>query len=444
MSLKKYTYDIIGRTMDEGGECEMFMESFISFSVEVSKGKIEVIESSSDSGTGVRYFRGGGVGYSYTTGFHPVKLREAFQAAKRNANSSSILEVDVLPGRADDQRGNTHIGKIPDGKYSEARIQDVIEMEKAAYDHNPYVVNTDGVIYGESRGVVAVANSRGYYKEETRGYCYCSIMVVAERDGETRSGWSYSQAQIPGIMDFRKVGCDGAKMAVEMLGSRQIDTGRYSVLFQGEAFTDIMGLLGEALSGENVVTGASFLTDRENISVASEHVTIIDNPLLEGGCFNAGFDAEGVGTRRKVLIDGGVLKEYLHHTYSAALYGRGLPGNAVRFSFRDIPAPGPTNLYLAGGNGTLGDLIRDMDNGILVRDIMGIHTADPVSGDFSLGIRGCLISGGNIISPFGEMTISGNLLELLKSVDKVGEELKFVGQYGSPDVIVRELSVSGN
>lgn len=444
MSLKRYTTDIIDRAIAGGGECEIFMESFISFSVEVRRGRVEVIESSSDSGAGVRYIHQGGVGYSYTTGLHPAKLREAFQTARKNANSSSLLEVDVLPVRTGDQGENNRSGYVPAGTCSEARIQDVIEMEKAAYAHNPCVVNTDGVIYGESRGVVAVANSRGCYKEETRGYCYCSLVVVAERDGETRSGWSYAQAQIPGMMDFRNVGSEGANRALELLGSRQIDTGKYSVLFAKEAFIDIMGLLGEALSGENAVTGASFLTGREGAAVASGHVTIIDDPFLEAGCFNAGFDAEGVRTGRKVLIDGGVLKEYLHHTYSAALYGKGSAGNAVRFSFRDIPAPGPTNLYLAGGMGTADDLIREMDEGILVSDIMGIHTADPVSGDFSLGISGCLISGGNIISPFGEMTISGNLLELLRSVDRVGEDLKFVGNFGSPDVVVKELSVSGN
>ncbi len=442
--LKKHTGDIMELALAHGGECEMFMESFNSFSIEVHRGEVEAVERAGDSGVGIRYFQDGRVGYSYTTGFDPDKLREAFHRARENSAFSSISRVDILPEGSGEPEEMELYPDLPSGEFDEDRVEDVLEMEETAYRYDPVVINTDGVIYEESRGVVAVAGSGGWYRQEERGYCYCSIMSAARKNGETRSGWSYGQAQSPELLNFNKTGRESASRAADLLGSRQIETGRYSVLFAGEAFAEIIGLAGEALSGENVVRGASFMGGRAGAVVASIDVNILDHPHLKGGCFNAGFDAEGISTAVRPLIEKGRLKEYLHHTKSAALYGRGNPGNAVRASFRERPSPGPTNLYLLPDDSGKDNLVKQVDSGIMVRDIMGVHTADTVSGDFSLGIRGRQIRGGRLGRPFTEMTISGNLLELLGNIRLIGGRARFAGNCGSPDVLVADLSVSGN
>ena len=198
-----------------------------------------------------------------------------------------------------------------------------------------------------------------------------------------------------------------------------------------------------ALSAEKVVKGTSAFGGRVGAAVAGGAVTIVDDPFLPGGCFGATFDAEGVPSVRKVLIENGVLRSYLHNSYSSRKMGIAAGGNAVRASYRDLPLPGSTNLYLVPGGRTEADLIAELGEGVYVQDIMGMHTADAISGDFSVGICGFNVRSGEIVNPICEATMSGNIVRLLQRVLETGNELVFIGRCGSPAVLVEALSISG-
>jgi PmbA protein len=239
------------------------------------------------------------------------------------------------------------------------------------------------------------------------------------------------------------VGRESARRAVRLLGSERIETKRYAVLIDGPAFTDIMNLLAEALSAEMVVKGTSLFAGKLGDRIAPRDVTIMDDPFMKGGCFNAGFDAEGVPKSECILVESGELAGYLHNTYSSRRMNVTPTANAVRSSFKGLPLPGPANLYLSPGTRKTADMIAGLSGAIYVQDIMGMHTADPISGDFSVGISGCYIRSGEVAGSIGEMTMSGNILEMLGRIVEVGYERVFIGPYGSPPVIVEDLSVSG-
>jgi PmbA protein len=181
--------------------------------------------------------------------------------------------------------------------------------------------------------------------------------------------------------------------------------------------------------------------------VASELVSLIDDGRREDGPAAGPFDDEGVATGRTALIERGVLRAFLHNSFTAAKAGTSSTGNASRAGYRSVPGVGPTNLFVEAGATSLGDLLGMAEGGVYVQDVTGLHSgANPVSGEFSVGATGLRIGGGELGQPLREMTIASTLLDMLKAVAAVGSELRFFpfgGGLGSPTLLLGEMTVAG-
>jgi PmbA protein len=162
-----------------------------------------------------------------------------------------------------------------------------------------------------------------------------------------------------------------------------------------------------------------------------------------GGIGSAPFDGEGVPTSRTVLIDKGVLKQYLYNTYTAAKDGVSSTGNGVRSSFKGTPEVGVTNFFIEAGHTPAEEIIKGVANGLYVTEVMGMHTANPISGDFSVGVSGLLIEDGEVTRPVRGIAMGGNIMELFNRIDVVGNDLQFFGSKGSPTIRIAEMTISG-
>jgi len=431
-----------------GVDCEIYGESIRGLNIEVYKGKIESLEYYDDGGVGIRVASGTKAGFAYTSDTSMESLHEAFSRASSALSAASFLDVDALAGPSrvrhpqEGPRGDLY-RTLPSDFDIEVKKDGVLLMEQACYDADKAIVNTEGVIYEEVIADVFITGTRLEYMEERRGCCNASLSAVASRDGDVKSGWYYGQGQSPKDIDFERVGRLAALRAVDLIGSRQVKTGRYSVLMDEIAFATILRFIESILSGEKVAKGSSVLAKKLGNRVASDVVTLVDDPFLGGGCFNAGFDAEGLETRRNVLIEGGFLRRFLNNAYSARMLKTEPTANAVRDSYRSQPVPGSSNLYLVHGVRSKDEIIKDITEGLLVTDIMGLHTADSISGEFSFGVLGFYIGDGAVQYPVSEVTISGNIVDFLESIVELGKELVFVGSYGAPAVLVEGLSIGG-
>ncbi|HHW45006.1 MAG TPA: TldD/PmbA family protein, partial [Desulfotomaculum sp.] len=235
-----------------------------------------------------------------------------------------------------------------------------------------------------------------------------------------------------------------ARRAVRMLGARPVATRRAAVILEPYVATGFLGLLGPGLTAEAVQKNRSPFAGKVGQQVASTMVTVLDDGAMAGGIASAPFDGEGVPTGRTVLIEGGVLKGFLHNTYTAARDGVQSTGNGVRGSFKSTPEVGTTNFFIQPGTVSPEQLIRDTASGLYVTEVMGMHTANPISGDFSVGAAGILIENGQLTRPVRGVAIAGNLLELLNHVDGVAGDLTFFGGRGSPTIRVARMSISGH
>ncbi len=439
--MKEYVNHILDIAKSRNVDCEVFAEDSRGLEIEVHRGSTESIERYRDRGVGIRLVENSRSGYAFSSDLSKAALESAFEEAAASAAAGSptgemlIADFHQLEREPDlSDRGEPDV---------EMLTERVLEMEEQAFSYSGEVVNTRNAGYSESWTRVTVGSTRGFVREDYRGCCSCFISAIARRGDEIRSGGFWHQSPERGGVDFRMTGRRAAARAVSLLGSRKIRGGRLPALFDSYAFIDMLGFLEDILSAEMVTKGMSCLAGKLNRELAPEYVNIVDDPALEGGCGNCAFDDEGVPAGRIELISGGVLKGYFHTSATARKMGGGRPGNAVRPSFKAIPEPGAANLYLEPGARGMDDMIAGIDRGVLIQNIMGIHTADTISGDFSLGFNGHYISSGERKHPLCEMTVAGSILDLLYGIAEIGSGLHFVGDTGSPPVLVSGLSVSG-
>lgn len=202
--------------------------------------------------------------------------------------------------------------------------------------------------------------------------------------------------------------------------------------------------LSEAVTGDAVAKGRSFLAGPLGRRVGSDHVALVDDGRRPGAVASSLWDDEGVPTGRTAVVDRGVLRSWLHDSASAARAGAVSTGNAVRDGWSSAPSPGPSNFFLAPGRGAARALLSATPRAFIVRDLIGLHTADAVSGDFSVGASGVLWEGGRVRRAVKGVTLAGNLLGLLKKIDAVASDLSWQGAFGSPTFRVSGLSIGGS
>jgi PmbA protein len=269
-------------------------------------------------------------------------------------------------------------------------------------------------------------------------------MVVAERNGESQMGWDMDTGRYISDVDVEKVGRRAARRAVNMLGARSIDTVRCNLLLENIVVCELLEVLACSFLLDNLEKGKSMFKGKIGDKIASSTVSIWDNGLLPKGWATAPFDAEGTPTQKTALVIDGICQGHLSDTYWGRRTGTGTTGNAARSAYKNLPTIGITNIYMEGKGPKLENLISDMGRGLFVTELLGVHTANPITGDFSLGATGFLVEGGKISYPVRGLAISGNLADLLLKIEKVGGDLRFFGSVGAPSIVLRDVEVSGS
>ena len=441
--MRKLVNYILDLASAKGVDCDVYGEDSAGIEIEMHRGNAESVEKYRERGVGIRLVKEHSVGYAFTSDLSFISLDKMFEEASVIAKNSTPFGEDILAEKqVSDSAENLSQPDFPRDSIDK-RIENVRQMEESVFDYSSSVVNTEGTGYSETNSIITIGSSRGFIREEKRGSCSTFISAISERSGELRSGWYWGQGARPGDIDFVSVGKKAAERSVNLLGSRKIPGGRYPVVFDQMAFIDMLGFLEETLSAEMVLKGMSCLSGKLNKIVAPEFLSLVDDPDLKGGCFNSLFDDEGVSRRRFELIKSGVLKGYLHTVMTSRKMNISPAGNAFRSSFKSVPRPGVTNFYIEPGDKNPDDILSELSEGLYVQDIMGMHMADSISGDFSVGVNGYYIKSGAVQCPVCEMTVSGNILDSLSGIVHIANDLVFMGSLGSPSVLVDGLSVSG-
>lgn len=375
----------------------------------------------------------------------------AAAAVDRMAEEAVALARATAPDPAAGIPENGFVTEIPDLELLdpadrsvslESRIEDARCAEAAARELDPRIDNSEGsqassafarVVYGNSRGFM------GHYESASHGLF--SEPLARDGDSMQRDYWLTTGRRLSDLEDPAEVGRKAAGRALRRLGAKRVATCEVPVLFDGITAPSLIGQLVSCLSGYSIYRESSFLADRLGDSIASKLVTIIDDGRLPGGLGSKPFDGEGQATRRNVLVEGGRLESWLLDHYSAKKLGLSSTGSASRGAGA-APHVGTTNLWLEPGEGTLEELIGEIDRGFLVTELIGMGF-NPTTGDYSRGAAGLWIEGGEIVHPVEEVTIAGNLGTMLEQIDRVGCELVWRGRTAAPPLRISRMTVAG-
>lgn len=316
----------------------------------------------------------------------------------------------------------------------------LINMQKSAFFDKRIkkLRNAEITLIVDEKGII---NSKGisFYQPFTGITTY--IIAVAE-EKDSQMGCSYRTERFLKNINFEDVALEAANKALMLLNPIKINTFKGFVVLQPYVASEFLELIAESASAENYQMGKSLFTGKLGQVVINEKLNIIDDGLIPERFGSASFDAEGVCTSRKFLIENGVLNCLLHNTYTANRAGTNSTGNALRTD-RGVSV-GPTNLYIdTKEKKDPKDLIKQVEKGVYIVEVMGMHTANPVSGDFSVGVSGLYIEKGELKFPVKETIISGNVVELFKNIQALGDDLKFFGNIGSPTLFVEGIDISG-
>jgi PmbA protein len=269
-----------------------------------------------------------------------------------------------------------------------------------------------------------------------------SLACKAEENGDAQMGYEYVFSPFLSKLDLEFCARSGAESAVELLGAGKPKSTKCPAVIRNDVVSELLDFLSGSFFGEEIEKGKSLLQGKLNEKIFADFIEILDDGLLEGGLATRPFDGEGTASQTTKLVDRGVFSNILLDRKYAKRFGRKATGNSSR-SIKAPPSISTTNLYLKPGTKPLAELVRDVGDGILITNLMGVHTANSVTGAFSLGASGLMIRGGKTAEPVKGFAVAGNILELFRNVAALGSDLRFFGSTGTPSLLLPELSVSG-
>ena len=455
LDLESLTADVVALAIKAGAsDAEAVVREGDEFSVNVRMGEVETLKESGSRGLGLRVFLGARSASTSTSDFTPEGIRQLVDGAVALAKVTEEDPFTGLPDAAEfgsciSETGNLHL--YFDDVYSLSgpeRIDWARRCEAAALAADPRITNSDGGSFDAATGRKILANSRGFLGSYRTSYAGVSAAPLAmDADGKMqRDGWWTGARRMADLDSPESVGKEAARRALRRLGARKVPTQRVPIVFAPEVARSLIGSVFEAASGDAIWRHASYLAGKLGTQIAAPSLTIVDDnamllPNGAGGFGSSPFDGEGLPSRRTIIVQNGVLQTWLLNTYTARKLGMKSTHNASR-GLAGTPGIGCGNLYLEPGTLTPDQIIDEVQAGLYVTGLMGFGT-NTVTGDYSRGATGLWIENGQLTHAVEEVTIAGNLAEMLMNVTAIGNDLVFRGSVASPTFRIDGMTLAG-
>ena len=417
-----------------------------SFEAQVRLGDVETVQNSHQKRLGLRLFFGQRSATTSTSDFSPASLRQLLDDTCALAQAMADDEHAGLP--KPDEVATT----VPDlGLYDDSlqqlppaeRIAMARDAEQAALNYDRRITNSEGGSYDSSQGEVTYVNSHGFVGHYRASQASMSVASVASDAGGMQSGsWFTAGRRMDSLQAPEALGREAARRTLRRLGARRVPTQKAPVVFDASVATGLLNHLFSAVSGSAIYRAASFLTDCIGQKIAPGTVTVYDDGTLPGAPGSKPFDGEGLPTRRTTVVEQGVLRTYLLDTYTGRKLGMRSTGNAAR-SAGEAPTVSPTNFYLAPGTATPEEIIASVPNGLYVTGLIGFGV-NPVTGDYSRGASGLWIERGELTCAVEEITIAGNLRQMLADIEMIGNDLDSRRRVMAPTLKIGEMTIAGS
>lgn len=449
MEINAFIARLFDRAKAAGLEkCEVYYTSGDEFETEVFRGEIVSYKVSDFKGLSFRALVNGRMGYAATQVLDEEAVDMLVDGVQTNL---TLLEDEdeqfLFAGGGEYQPIDGYNGEI-ERLSAREKIDMTLAMEKAALAVDPRVEQVSDCMTFTSSEEKRIVNTLGLDVSHRANMIGGYVGPVAREGDQVNNAYAIFFTNDPGQIDVERTAQEAVKDAVDGLNGQPVASGKYRVVLRGDVMASILSTFDSVFSAASAQKGLSLLKGREGETIADPCVTLWDDPHMKGGLASAPFDAEGVPTRKKAVIEGGVFRTLLHNLKTAHKQGVESTGNASKSGYAAQIAVAPSNFYFAPGEKTLDQLLEQAGDGLFITNVGGLHSgADSISGDFSVSAKGFVIRDGVRCESVGQITLAGNFFELLRNARAFSDrvEFGFPSQcwMGSPAVLVEDLSVAG-
>ncbi|MBQ3420875.1 MAG: TldD/PmbA family protein [Romboutsia sp.] len=446
MEFNKFKEVLLQKAKQEGfSESEVYYTKGESINISVYEEEIDKYNISKSFGLSFRGIYKDRMGYSFTE----IIDEEAIDMLIKNAKESAVAienedEQFIYEGDKEYKSVKTYSDKLEN--IDTAKIIDIaLNLEKECKLYSDKVVNVNGCKVSYSTSDYGITNSKGL-DLNTKSNLLCAYVVpIVKHENQKYDGTGYIVASSIDEVSEKEIAKQGVKEALSKIGARSIPSKKYKGIIYNEAMVSLLKTFSSIFSGDSAQKGLSLLKDKEGEIIASELLTIIDDPLLDNGLGSAPFDDEGVATYRKEIISNGKLETLLHNLKTANKDNIKTTGNGFKSSYSSSVGVSPTNLFIQKGEYSLEELMNKLGEGVMITDFAGLHSgANSITGDFSLAAKGYYIKDGKKQYPIEQITVAGNYFDLIKDIKAIGDDLNFpMSSFGAPSILVNTLSIAG-
>ncbi len=414
---------------------EIFIANSETINVESKNDILSFAKQEIEKGVGIRIIKDNKIGFAYTTDLD--KIYETAQKALDNAKLNKL----------DENYEFAHVEKVTDVKGTyDARYDDLSLDECCKFLENiiertkDNECNVTSAGFSASKGEELIINSNGVSIYDKGTGFSGGLSVYIEKDGQYAASYDYNSSRHLDL-EYEKLTDDACKLVHDSLNPKTIETKNCDVILDYYAASGLLSTFIQGFNSENVLRGRSILHDKINTEITDSNLTIIDNPLLENAMGTSKCDGEGTASKKTTLVEDGVLKSFLYDIYTANKSGCESTSNGYRASYLTTPDVSPSNLELKFKN-SIG--LDEIDSGIITTNVLGAHTANPISGDFSVELSNAFtVENGEITDGVKKAMISGNIYELMKKCESIESEIKQKGSFIIPKIMIHDLKVIG-
>lgn len=426
-------------------EYEIYYQRSESISAETLKDEISAFASSVGGGICFRCIVNGKMGYASGELMTEDAMEELVRHAVSNA---ACIDSDDEPYIFE---GSPSYAKTEERTVAlcEADVirENALRLQKDVYAQSDKVTDGTQSVMLSATEEVRLYNSNGLSLSNRVGADGAYVSAVIRDGEEAQEQFEFGEGR--DYEALKALPAQAVQTALDKVGAGLVDSGKYDVLFDGRQFREFLSVFSSVFSAKNAQLGLSLLAGKEGERIAADHVTVIDDPMREGAPFVTPFDGEGVATCRRAVIENGVLNTLLYDLTTAKKAGKVSTGNGKKSGYAAPVSISPYNFSLQAGELSREELFARLGNGIYITECKGFHAgADSVTGDFSIESAGFMVRDGKRAEPIKSFTVAGNFFDLLKEIDAIGNEIRWgfpmgFTVFGSPDVLVKGMSVAG-
>ena len=414
---------------------EIYIDETKAIELDSLKDELNFAKEEIELGLGIRVIKDSRQGFAFTSNMDQIK-----ETSLKAVENTKLTKADENYAFAEVEKVND-VKKVYDKKFDDLNVDESVEFLK-----NAIAVASDdgcevtGAGFSASGGRSLLVNSNGVSIEDAGTGFGLGLSVIMQEEGKIATAYNSESSRFFDI-DGEKIASEVCSLAKSSLDTKPVETGDYSVVLDYYAAVGLLQTFIGAFDGENVSRGRSILKDKVGEKIANPNLTITDNPLMDKGLLSSKCDGEGSVSKKTDLVKDGTLNSFIYDIYTANTEGVKTTSNGMRGSYMSTPMISPSNLEFKFSEMKK---LSEIDRGVLTTSVLGAHTANPISGDFSVEASNAFkINNGELSEPINKAMISGNIFELMKTIEGVESEIKQYGQYIIPKLLVHNLRVVG-